>query len=82
MQLALDIEDQEIVRFIQTRNPDEIRQMVTDFLGSQIKKPSSNKKGKWAKVAEEMKGTLSPETRTYLDHCSQDVRNGFALRDL
>jgi hypothetical protein len=82
MQLALDIQDQDIVRFIQNKNLDEIKQMVTDFLGSQIKKPPLEKKGKWAKVADEMKGTMSTETRAYLEQCSQEVRSGFALRDL
>lgn len=49
-----------------------------------IKMPnlSKRKKGKWAKVADEVRGTMSESTSDYLQECSNEVRNGFALRDL
>ena len=43
---------------------------------------SKRKKGKWAKVADEVRGTMSKSTSDYLQECSNEVRNGFALRDL
>lgn len=43
---------------------------------------TKRKKGKWAKVADEMKGTMSPNTVEYLKACSQELRSGFELRDL
>jgi len=49
-----------------------------------IKMPnlSKRKRGKWAKVADEIRGTMSDSTSDYLQECSKEVRNGFALRDL
>ena len=40
------------------------------------------KKGKWAKVADEIKGTMSESTSKYLQKCSKEIRSGFELRDL
>ena len=48
-----------------------------------IKKPPKSKpKGKWAKVADEMRGVLSKDTAEYLKECSKEIRDGFELRDL
>jgi hypothetical protein len=90
MQLALDIgtiniKNQEVAKFIQNKSIDEIKNMITDFLNNQVKIISNTptrKKGKWAKVADEMRGTMSPSTVEYLKECSQEVRSGFELRDL
>ena len=90
MQLALDIgtiniQNQEVAKFIQNKSIDEIKNMITDFLNNQVKiisKKPIRKKGKWAKVADEMRGTMSPNTIEYLKECSQEVRSGFELRDL
>ena len=90
MQVALNIgtiniQNQEVAKFIQNKSIDEIKSMITDFLNSQVKiisnKPT-RKKGKWAKVADEMRGTMRPSTVEYLKECSQEVRSGFELRDL
>ncbi len=70
MQLALNIgtiniQNQEVAKFIQNKSIDEIKSMITEFLNNQVKiisnKPT-RKKGKWAKVADEMRGTMSPST--------------------
>jgi len=90
MQLALElgtinITNQEIVKFIQNRGIDEIKSMIIDFLSNQaniISHKPIKKKGKWAKVADEMRGTMSPQTVEYLKTCSQEIRSGFELRDL
>jgi len=89
MQVALNlgtinITNQEVVKFIQNRSIDEIKNMITDFLNNQVNiisnKPTQ-KKGKWAKVADEMRGTMSSDTVEYLKTCSQEIRSGFELRD-
>ena len=89
MQVALNlgtinITNQEVAKFIQNKSIDEIKSMITDFLNNQVKlisnKPTK-KKGKWAKVADEMRGTMSSDTVEYLKNCSQEVRSGFELRD-
>lgn len=89
MQLALDIgtiniQNQEVAKFIQNKSIDEIKNMITDFLNTQAKIISnkSPKKGKWAKVADEMRGTMSDSTVDYLKECSQEIRSGFELREL
>ena len=40
------------------------------------------KKGKWAKVADEIRGTMSKESSAYLLECSREIRDGFELREL
>ena len=89
MQVALNlgtinITNQEVVKFIQNGSIDEIKSMITDFLNNQVNlisnKPTK-KKGKWAKVADEMRGTMSSDTVDYLKNCSQEIRSGFELRD-
>ena len=90
MQLALDIgtiniQNQEVAKFIQNKSIDEIKSMITDFLNNQVETISNKpirKKGKWARVADEMRGTMSPSTVDYLNECSHEVRSGFELRDL
>ena len=90
MQLALDIgtiniQNQEVAKFIQNKSIDEIKSMITDFLNNQVKvvsKKPTTKKGKWAKGAQEMRGTMSHSTVDYLKECSQEVRSGFEFRDL
>jgi len=89
MQIALNlgtinITNQEVAKFIQNRSIDEIKSMITDFLNNQVNlisnKPTK-KKGKWAKVADKMRGTISSDTVEYLKNCSQEVKSGFELRD-
>ena len=90
MQVALNlgtinITNQEVAKFIQNRSIDEIKSMITDFLTNQanlISTKPTKKKGKWAKVADEMRGTMSTDTVEYLKSCSQEIRRGFELRDL
>jgi hypothetical protein len=89
MQLALDIgtihiQNQEVAKFIQNKSINEIKNMITDFLNTQANIISNKppKKGKWAKVADEMRGTMSDSTVDYLKKCSQEVRSGFELREL
>ena len=90
MQLALDIgtiniQNQEVAKFIQSKSIDEIKSMITDFLNNQVEIISNKpirKKGKWARVADEMRGTMSPNTIEYLNECSQEARSGFELRNL
>lgn len=89
MQLALDIgtiniQNQEVAKFIQNKSIDEIKNMIIDFLNSQadiISNKSPKKRGKWAKVADEMRGTMSNSTVDYLKECSQEIRSGFELRE-
>ena len=89
MQVALNlgtinITNQEVVKFIQNGSIDEIKSMITDFLNNQVNLVSNKptkKKGKWAKVADEMRGTMSSDTVDYLKNCSQEIRSGFELRD-
>ncbi len=82
---TININDQEVAKFIQNKSIDEIKNMITDFLTNQtnlISNKATKKKGKWAKVADEMRGTMSSDTVEYLKNCSQEIRSGFELRDL
>ncbi len=82
---TINITNQEVAKFIQNKSIDEIKSMITDFLNNQvntISNKSSKKNSKWAKVADEMRGTMSNSTIEYLKNCSQEIRNGFELREL
>ena len=82
---TIDIENKEVANFIQNKSIDEIKSMIVDFLSHQVKVISNKpvpKRGKWAKVADEMHGTMSRNTVEYLRECSEEVRSGFELREL
>ncbi len=82
---TINITNQEVAKFIQNKSIDEIKSMITDFLNNQVNTISnkpSKKNSKWAKVADEMRGTMSNSTIEYLKNCSQEIRNGFELREL
>ena len=81
---SIDITNQEAANLIQKKSIDEIKIMITDFLNNQVnvgsQKPTQ-KKSKWAKVADEMRGTMRSDTVEYLKNCSQEIRSGFEFRD-
>ncbi len=82
---TININDQEVAKFIQNKSIDEIKSMITHFLTNQanlISNKPTQKKGKWEKVADEMRGTMSSDTVEYLKSCSQEIRSGFEFRDL
>jgi len=61
---------------------DLAKKLHMNFTIIEDKQESSNKnKSKWAKVAEEMSGTMSPETAQYMQQCSKEFRKGFELRE-
>ena len=91
MALSLDIgtitiRDENAVHFIQGKTLTEIKSIIVDMLTTShvpsVPHGHSTARGKWAGVADQMRGTLSHETVQYLNECSHEVREGFALRDL
>jgi hypothetical protein len=89
MQLALDIgtiniQNQEVVKFIQNKSIDEIKKMFTDFLNNQVN--SSQKtikpKGKWGAFADRMSGLTTPEITEHIQKTSLEMRDGFEFREL
>lgn len=77
---SVTINNSKILNF----SPDEIKASVKKFLEEEFLKRDlkSRKKGKWAKVADEVRGTMSKSTSDYLQECSKEIREGFELRDL
>jgi hypothetical protein len=49
---------------------------------SDVQAQNIESKSKWAKIADEIRGTLTEDDTKYLQQCSQEMREGFALRDL
>ncbi len=91
MALSLDIgtitiRDENAIHFIQGKTLTEIKSIIVDMLTTphiqSVPHRHSTARGKWAAVADQMRGTLSHETVEYLNECSHEVREGFALRDL
>ena len=49
---------------------------------SDVQAQNIESKSKWAKIADEIRGTLTEDDTKYLQQCSQEMREGFVLRDL
>ena len=61
----------------------EIRDSVKKFLEEEFpKRVQVEKKGKWAHVADKIRGTLTTEDAQYLQECSKEIRDGFELKSL
>jgi len=89
MQLALDIgtiniQNQEVVKFIQNKSIDEIKKMFTDFLNNQVNtsQKTAKPKGKWGAFADRMSGLTTPEITEHIQKTSLDMRDGFEFREL
>jgi len=75
----LTIDNSQILNFSIT----EIRDSVKKFLEEEfLKRERVKKKGKWAIVADKMRGTLTDEDVKYLKECSKEIRDGFELRSI
>jgi len=86
MQLALDlgtinIQNQEIVKFIQHKSIEEIKALFLNLLTKEVetiqKKPHT-----WAEFGEKMSGLISTETSKELKASSKEFREDFTFRDL
>lgn len=66
---------EDIKRFIVNKFHFQV-QVVDD-----VKTLKTEPKSKWAKVAEEMRGTMTKEDVEYLQACSKEFREGFELRE-
>lgn len=49
---------------------------------SDVQAQNIESKSKWAKIADEIRGTLTQDDTKYLQQCSQEMREGLVLRDL
>ena len=88
MQVALNlgtinINDQEVAKFIQNKSIDEIKSMIVELLKSKIKTDTPQKpKGKWGAFADRMSGLTTPEITEHIQKTSLDMRDGFEFREL
>ena len=88
MQVALNlgtinINDQEVAKFIQNKSINEIKSMIVELLKSQIKTDTPQKpKGKWGAFADRMSGLTTPEITEHIQKTSLEMRDGFELREL
>ena len=86
MQVALNlgtinINDQEVAKFIQNKSIDEIKSMIVELLKSQIKTDTPQKpKGKWGAFADRMSGLTTPEITEHIQQTSQEMKGGFKFR--
>ena len=88
MQVALNlgtinINDQEVAKFIQNKSIDEIKNMIVELLKSQIKtNPPQKSKGKWGAFTDRMSGLTTPEITEHIQKTSLEMRDGFEFREL
>jgi len=86
MQLALDIgtiniQNQEIVKFIQNKSIEEIKALFLNLLTKEVE-TIQKKPHKWAEFGEKMNGLISTETSKELKASSKEFREDFTFRDL
>jgi len=89
MQLSLDIgtiniQNQEVAKFIQNKSIDEIKKMFTDFLNTQVNtsQKATKPKGKWGAFADRMSGLTTPEITEHIQKTGLEMRDGFEFREL
>jgi len=88
MQVALNlgtinINDKEVVKFIQNKSIDEIKSMIVELLKSQIKTTTPQKpKGKWGAFTDRMSGLTTPKITEHIQKTSLEMRDGFEFREL
>ena len=80
---TVNIDDQELAKFIKNKNSDELKNIIINLLKKQIKADvPKNKKGKWGKFADRMSGLTTPEITETIQKASKETRNGFELREV
>ena len=79
---TIDIQNQEIVKFIQNKSIDEMRALFLQFFAKQIETTQKQPKHKWAEFGEKMYGRISEETADRLMAGSREFRDGFDFRGL
>ena len=87
MQVTLDIgsdsiQNKNILKFIQSKNPEEIKRLFLDFLGKQVASSPRKTENKWAEFGQKMQGLIDDETAGILRESSREFRDNFSLRDL
>jgi len=87
MQVALNIgtiniQNQDIAKFIQNKSIEEIKALFLNFLSKEVETVQQKPKHKWAEFGEKMNGLISEETSIELKASSKEFREGFSFRDL
>jgi hypothetical protein len=85
MQLALDIgtiniQNQEIARFIQNKSIEEIKSLFIDFLKKEFIQTETKEKSKWGEFATKMRGSFTPEMVEHLKKAREEARDNFRPR--
>ena len=80
---TVNIDDQELAKFVKDKNSDELKNIIINLLKKQIKAyVPKNKKGKWGKFADRMSRLTTPEITETIQKASKETRNGFELREV
>ena len=87
MQVALDIgtiniQNQDIVKFIQNKSIEEIKALFLNFLSKEVEIVQQKPQHKWSEFGNKMSGLISEETSKELKLSSREFREDFAFRDL
>lgn len=79
---TINIQDQNIAKFIQNKSIEEIKALFLNFLTKEVQVNIPQQKHKWAEFAQKMNGRISQETAQTLESSSREFREGFSFRDL
>ena len=85
MQVALNIgtiniQNQEIAKFIQNKSIEEIKALFIDFLKKEFTQTRTKEKSKWGEFATKMRGSFTPEMVEHLKKARVEARENFQPR--
>ncbi len=79
----VDIQNEEIVKLVQSRKIDELKSLFVQFLSARQKEMTPKQpKPRWAEFGEKMIGRITEETADEMRAGSREFREGFDFRDL
>lgn len=87
MQISLDIgtiniQNNDIAKFIQNKSVEEIKALFLNFLTKEVGTVQEKPQHKWAEFGDKMSGLINEKTAQELKTSSKEFREGFAFRDL
>ncbi len=80
---TIDFNDRDIVRFIQNKSIDEIKNIIVDLLKKQVKQNKiDTNQDKWGAFADRMSGLTTPEITKHIHSSSSQIRDEISFRDI
>ena len=79
---TINIDNKEVVSFIQNKNVDELKILFVKFIAKQLESSHGKSKNKWAEFGMKMSGLVNEKTADELVNSGREFRENFEFRDL